>query len=175
MHNSTLPAGCCCRCSDGGLAAKAEKVAKAALETEAADTQTGYQALGTLASLGKSASPKAIQHALLPIQKLKASKGQLRFVPKGPGSILATAYGYLAIAQARKVGTIGKDILPAAEELLADMPQVSKRMEGSVPSSADRTHVQNSRMRLCGDRSWRQPQRRSRCLTAALSWKQPRA
>ena len=130
MHNMTCPANMCCRCLDGSLKAKAEKIAKSVLETEVADTQTGYLALGTLASLGKSASPEAIHNALLPIQKLKASKGQLRLVPKGPGSILATAYGYLAVAQAKRVGVIGKDIQHAVEELLADMPQVRVRMIG---------------------------------------------
>jgi hypothetical protein len=90
---------------------------------------TGYQALATLASLGRSASQKALQNGLLPIQKLKASKGQLQLVPKGSASLTATAHGYLAVAQAKRLGSIGKDILPAVEELLAEMPQVNTRHE----------------------------------------------
>ena len=114
-----------CRCSDGGLRSKAESLAVGALETEVVDMLTGYQALATLAALGGSASQKAIRNGLLPIQKLKASKGQLRLAPRGPASLAATAHGYLAVAQAKRLRAIGKDILPAVEELLVEMPQVS--------------------------------------------------
>lgn len=98
------------------------------------DTLTSYRALSVLASLGKTAPQKAISNALAPIQKLKAAKGQLRAAPKGPASLAATAYGYLAVAQAKKVGSIGQDALSAVEELLGAAPQVRISMLIPVPS-----------------------------------------
>ena len=97
------------------------------LQTEATTTQASYQALSTLAYTGGKASQEEIRNALLAIQKLKTSRGQLRSVAKGPASLGATAYGYLAIAQAKAVGSIGQDMQPAVDELLAGIPQVLSR------------------------------------------------
>ena len=125
------------RCPDAEAKAKAESVALAGLQTEAPTTQASYQALSTLAYIGKKASNKETRNALLPIQKLKTSRGQLRSVAKGPASLTATAYGYLAIAQAKAVGTIAQDMQPAVNELLAGIPQVLLATDGSHITNAE--------------------------------------
>ncbi len=121
------------RCSDAKAKARAEKVAVGSLEAEAKEVATGYQALSILATLGRKASPQALDNALAPLQKLKASKGRLRASSKILPSLLATAQGYLTVAAAQKCGAITDRHLPAVEALLSGIPTVSDPLAGVLP------------------------------------------
>lgn len=126
MHSTSL-AYCahCNRCSDGKAKAKAEEVALGSLDVEPKDISIGYHALSILAGLGRRASSEALDNALAPLQKLKASKGRMRASSKAAPSLTATALGYLTAAAAEKCGGIGSQHLPVVETLLNGIPLVS--------------------------------------------------
>jgi hypothetical protein len=102
----------------------AEQLAVGSLDSEPKDLLTSYRALTTLAALGRKAPSRALSNALAPLAELKANKGRLRLSSKAPPSLMATAYGYLTVAAAHKVGGIPAKHTSAVGALLAAIPQV---------------------------------------------------